>query len=166
LACVVIRFLAGSLKPLGIEKQSRQRLRAGKSLRTQLWVSDAKLARKAMSQWLSFSNERGRQLWRPLGLVVQAPASDVTRVDQRSRSNEVVDLAPRNPNISELPVAQVCQRRSQALADTPGIKSVKISREKVGGAPPRYRSLCRSRRNIGRAHRYLPGIYPDDRANT
>jgi hypothetical protein len=164
---VVIRFLAGcSLKPLGIEKQSRQRLRARQIPSYTTLGEHAKLARKAMSQWLSFSNERGRQLRWPLGLVVQAPASDVTRVDQRSRSNEVVNLAPRNPNISELPVAQVFQPRSQALADSPGIKSVKISREKVGGARPRYGSLCRSRRNIGRAHRYLLGIYPGDRANT
>src|SRR5262245_4956972 len=68
-------------------------------------------------------------------------ASEVTRVDQRGSSNEVVDFAPRNPDIPELPVAQALQRRSQALADTPGTKGVKISPEKAGRAPRRYGGL-------------------------
>jgi hypothetical protein len=39
-----------------------------------------------------------------------------------SGSHEVIDLAPRKPDIPELPVAQVVQCFVQALTNAPGTK--------------------------------------------
>jgi hypothetical protein len=105
-------------------------------------------ARERTSRHFAFGPLADMQL--PLQMRPRS-ASEAARVDRRIGSNEIVDFASRNPDISELQVAQFVQRRSQVLADTPGTKSVKISPKSIGWALRRHGRRRRSLRNTDRA---------------
>src|SRR6476660_9799523 len=85
---------------------------------------------------------------------------------QQGSPGDVINLAPRYPDILQLPVAQVLESVSQLLAQPPQEKPMPMLLEQAKHALQQCGAPSRTDRRINRAHGRSPVlICPEDSAN-